>query len=110
MDDDKKPSETPRSPGIRWLRRIAMMVMAAGIACYLCGTGFMAKSLLMMIGSHERIARSGTTPRPSELADGIANASAYWSIGVPLAVVGAAIAVPIGIVWFLTRRSRESRT
>jgi hypothetical protein len=108
MVNDKKPSETPQTLSPGWLRRFAMMVPAVGIACYLGGAGFMAGSLLMMIGSYGRIARSDATPRPEEIAAGIANASLYRSIGVPLALVGAAIAIPSGIAWFLTRRPRES--
>jgi hypothetical protein len=108
---DENPCQTPQTLGDpadnRRLRGIAKVFLAIGAVCFVIGAGLTVISVFMMIASFGVIARSsGTQISSQEVAARLADASVYWSIGVPFTVVGAVVAVPSGILWFLTPKPR----
>ena len=76
-------TDTTEPPKARWPWQLK-----AGIALLVASGICVSVTLAMLVDNYSSLARSATSPKPSELAEGIANAMRYSIPAAALAIAG----------------------
>jgi hypothetical protein len=105
----KSPQTSGSTPDNRRLQKRAKRFLAIAVVCSVLGVGLAGGGIYSMFGSRDIADSRGGVISPAEVANDIARrmptAELLLYLGVPLAAIGGLVAVPSGILWFLTRKA-----